>query len=385
MGILSGMKILDFSTLLPGPYATMIFADMGADVLKVESPTSPDLIRGMPAAHHHINRSKRSIALNLKEEESVEIIKKLVKEYDVVIEQFRPGVMKRLGIDYEILKKINPKIIYCSLTGFGQTGPYQNRPGHDNNYLALAGILDHSRRKEEKPTSMGIQIADLAGGSMHSVIGILAAALHRERTGEGQYIDISMTDGSFALNALFGPDYLANGKEPRAEALLLNGGTFYDYYETKDGRYFSVGSIEPQFRKLLCDALQKPGLFELGMSEKQKDQQSFKEEIKKSFLLKDYGEWLEVFNEDFEGCVEPVLTFAEASEHPQLSARKMIVKVPKPDGTTQRQIASPLKFSSTKSVYSHTGSTLGEHTAEVLLALGYTKKQIEKLQEKGVL
>lgn len=379
------MKVLDFSTLLPGPYATMMFADMGADVLKVESSTRPDLIRGMLAAHQHINRSKRSITLNLKEEESVEIIKELVKDYDIIIEQFRPGVMKRLGIDYETLKAVNPRIIYCSLTGFGQTGPYQNRPGHDNNYMALSGVMDYSRRKEEKPTSMGVQIADLAGGSLHSVIGILAAELHRKKTGEGQYIDISMTDATFALNAMFGPDYLANGKEPKAEALLLNGGTFYDYYETKDGRYFSVGSLEPQFRKLLCDALQKPGLFALAISEKQEDQQKFKEEIKESFLSKDYEEWLEVFNEDFEGCVEPVLTFAEASEHPQLSAREMIVEVPKSDGTKQRQIASPFKFSSNNPVYSHTGPGLGEHNVEVLMAQGYTQEQIEKLQAKGVL
>ena len=166
------MKILDFSTLLPGPYATMMFADMGADVLKVESSTRPDLLSGMQATHQHLNRSKSSITLNLKKEESVEIVKSLVCDYDIVIEQFRPGVMERLGLDYESMKKVNSRLIYCSLTGYGQTGPYQNRPGHDNNYLALSGMLDYSRRKGEKPTSMGIQIADLAGGSMHAVIGI---------------------------------------------------------------------------------------------------------------------------------------------------------------------------------------------------------------------
>jgi alpha-methylacyl-CoA racemase len=379
------MKILDFSTLLPGPYATMMFADMCADVLKVESSTRPDLLSGMQATHHHLNRSKSSIAMNLKKEESVEIVKKLVLDYDIVIEQFRPGVMERLGLDYESMKQANPRLIYCSLTGYGQTGPYQNRPGHDNNYLALSGMLDYSRRKGEKPTTMGIQIADIAGGSMHAVIGILAAALHREKTGEGQHIDISMTDASFALNAMFGPDYLVNGVEPKPEELLLNGGTFYDYYETKDGRYFSVGSLEPQFRLLLCEALQKPDLIRFAMSEKRADQHRFKEKIKAAFLEKDFDEWLKVFDDEFEGCVEPVLTFAEACEHPQLRARGMITTVPGLDGGAQKQIATPLKFSSAKPVYTHIGPELGSNTEEILLGQGYTKEQILEFRTNDVL
>ncbi|WP_371812369.1 CaiB/BaiF CoA transferase family protein [Sporosarcina sp. Marseille-Q4063] len=379
------MKVLDFSTLLPGPYATMMFADMGADVLKVESSTRPDLLSGMQATHQHLNRSKSSIALDLKKKESIEVVKKLVLDYDIVIEQFRPGVMERLGLDYESMKQVNPRLIYCSLTGYGQSGPYQNRPGHDNNYLALSGMLDYSRRKDEKPTTMGIQVADIAGGSMHAVVGILAAALHREKTGEGQHVDISMTDASFAMNAMFGPDYLVNGVEPKPEELLLNGGTFYDYYETKDGRYFSVGSLEPQFRMLLCEALQKPDLIGFAMSEKRADQQRFKEEVKATFLEKDFDEWLEVFNDDFEGCVEPVLTFAEACEHPQLKARGMIIEVSDSVGGEQKQIATPLKFSSKKPVYTHIGPQLGEHTEEVLLAHGYTKEQIVELLDNGVL
>src|SRR5699024_10354407 len=152
---------------------------------------------------------------------------------------------------YETLKAINPNLIYCSLTGYGQTGPYQRRPGHDNNYLSIAGVSGYSRRKNAPPTPMGIQIADMAGGSLHSITGILAAVIHRNNTGEGQHVDISMTDSSFAMNAIFGPGYLTNGVEPEPEGNNLNGGTFYDYYETKDGRDFSVGSLEPHFRKRL--------------------------------------------------------------------------------------------------------------------------------------
>ncbi|WP_041074396.1 CaiB/BaiF CoA transferase family protein [Bacillus sp. OxB-1] len=392
MSLLAGLKILDFSTLLPGPYATMMLADLGADVIRIESATRQDLVRSMPpvdgegtsATHGHLNRSKKSMTLNLKLDESKEIIHALLQEYDIIIEQFRPGVMERLGLDYESLRQINPRLIYCSLTGFGQTGPYRNRPGHDNNFLALSGIMDYSRRKEGVPPTMGIQIADVAGGSLHSVIGILAAALHREKTGEGQYVDVSMTDTAFSLNAMYGPGYLVGKVEPKPEELMLNGGIFYDYYETADGRFFAVGSLEPQFLKLFCEALEISDSFEMALSGKVADQQSFKQKVQDIFVSKTYEEWLGIFNEDFEGCVEPVLSFAEATEHPQIQARQMVVEVPKGDGTTQRQIASPIKFSTAQPVYSHIGAGLGEHTESILLARGFTAEQIGEWKEKGV-
>lgn len=204
MGILTGLKILDFSTLLPGPFATMMLADMGADVLKVESPNRVDLTKVLApmdgevsATFGHLQRSKRSLALDLKQEEAREVVYRLVQEYDIVIEQFRPGVMDRLGIGYEQLKQINPNVIYCSITGYGQTGPLRDRAGHDINYLALAGAAGYSSRKNEAPVPAGIQVADLAGGSMPAVIGVLAAVYHRNQTGEGQYIDLSITDAVF--------------------------------------------------------------------------------------------------------------------------------------------------------------------------------------------
>lgn len=390
MRILKGLKILDFSTLLPGPFASMMLADMGAEVLRVEAPSRPDLLRVSPpfdgdqsAVHGYINRSKRSIALDLKKQDSVEIIKRLVKEYDIVLEQFRPGVMERLGLGYEALKEANPRLIYCSLTGFGQTGPLRDRPGHDNNYLAISGVADYSRRKGAGPVPMGIQIADVAGGSFHTVIGILAAALHRETTGEGQFIDVSMTDAAFALNAIYGPGYLACEIEPAPEATLLNGGTFYDYYQTKDGRYFSVGSIEPPFRKLLCEAIGHPEMIEIGLSEQPEDIARFKEIVRKAFLSKTYAEWLDVF-EDLHACVEPVLKFSEACAHPHIQAREMVVEVPKPDGSTQKQIAFPIKFSSGKPLYKSIGSKFGENTVDVLLKLKFSQQQIDEWREKGL-
>jgi alpha-methylacyl-CoA racemase len=290
-----------------------------------------------------------------------------------VIEQFRPGVMTRLGLDYESLKKINPRIIYCSITGYGQTGPFANRAGHDSNYLSVAGVMDYSRRKGERPPVLGVQVADIAGGSLHSVVGILAAVYHREKTGEGQFIDISMTDASFSLNALYGSGYLAHGVEPQPENLTLNGGEFYDYYETKDGRYFSVGSLEPPFRKMLCESLGAVELIEMAFSEKQEDKVKFKEEVATRFITKNFQEWLEIFNDQFDGCVEPVLTFAEATEHPQIKAREMIVEVPNENGTMQKQIAFPIKFSTNPAVYRQTGGQVGEHNEAILREYGYLK------------
>jgi alpha-methylacyl-CoA racemase len=230
---------------------------------------------------------------------------------------------------------------------------------------------------------LGVQLADIAGGSLHTVIGILAAVLYRDRTGLGQAIDISMTDTAFALNALYGSGYLACGVEPEPGRMMLNGGTFYDYYRTKDGRYFSVGSLEPPFRKLLCEGIGRPELFEIGMSENPADVSTFKKALGKAFLTKTYAEWLNVFGE-LDACVEPVLKFSEASEHPQIKGRKMVVEVPKPDGTTQRQIASPFKFSGCQPEYRHIGGKLGVNTEEVLQELGLTDMEVSELKGKGV-
>ena len=363
----------------------MILSDLGAEVLRVESPDLPDFIREIPpieggdsAVHQHLNRSKQSISLNLKKQEAIEIVKALVQDFDIILEQFRPGVMERLGLDYDTLKAVNPKLIYCSLTGYGQTGPYRERPGHDNNYLSIAGIAGYSARKNQSPVPMGVQIADIAGGSLHSVIAILSAVIHREQTGEGQYVDLSMTDASFALNAMFGPGYLSSGVEPQPEETELNGGTFYDYYETKDGRYLSVGSIELPFQQKLCEVLEIP--YKLA---EQKEIHLFKLMIKEKILEKTYAEWLECF-QDGTACVEPVLTFSEAAQHPQIQARNMVVNVPKGDGTTQKQIASPIKSTAYEQAYNYVGGERGADTIEVLKDIGLNTEEINRLIDKNV-
>ncbi|MFJ8065273.1 CaiB/BaiF CoA transferase family protein [Psychrobacillus sp. NPDC096426] len=391
MGILEGLKVLDFSTLLPGPFATMMLADMGAEVVKVEAPDREDLVKYLgpidgevSATFGHLNRSKRSLALDLKQTEAKEIIYQLIHEYDIVVEQFRPGVMDRLGVGYEKLKEINPKIIFCSITGYGQTGPLRNRAGHDINYLSLAGVTSYSYRKGKIPVPAGVQVADIAGGSMPAVIGILAAVYHREKTGKGQQIDISLTDVSFSLNAMYGPGYLAGKEEPESESLLLNGGSFYDYYETKDNRYLSIGSLEAQFQAKLCELIGDPSLIKLSSSERGEDQQAFKKILVKVIKQKTFHEWVSIMEDDFDGCIEPVLSFSEAVNHPQIKARKMVVSVPKKEGGTQKQIAFPIKFSTHQAKYSFTGVKTGYDSEEILKEMGHSKDTIDTLKQKGV-
>ena len=347
---LANLKILDFSTLLPGPYATMMLADMGAEVLRIEAPDRVDLAKVMPpfdgkfsTTFSYLGRGKQTLQLNLKQPESVERVKQLVQDYDIVVEQFRPGVMDRLGIGYEVLKAINPKLIYCAITGYGQTGPYKDRAGHDINYLAISGVASHCGRADSGPPPMGIQIADVAGGSHHAVMGILAAVIKRQETGEGAFIDISMTDAAFALNAMAGAAALAGGQPQKPESGMLNGGTFYDYYQTRDGRWLSVGSLEPQFSSRLCDTLELGELKSYALSQKPEHQQELKAAIKQKIAERSLAEWREVFA-DVDACVEPVLTIEEAAEHPQLKARGMIVDRDRGDGRSQNQLGRPILF-----------------------------------------
>ena len=347
---LANLKILDFSTLLPGPYATMMLADMGAEVLRIEAPDRVDLAKVMPpfdgkfsTTFSYLGRGKQTLQLNLKQPESVERVKQLVQDYDIVVEQFRPGVMDRLGIGYEVLKAINPKLIYCAITGYGQTGPYKDRAGHDINYLAISGVASHCGRADSGPPPMGIQIADVAGGSHHAVMGILAAVIKRQETGEGAFIDISMTDAAFALNAMAGAAALAGGQPQKPESGMLNGGTFYDYYQTRDGRWLSVGSLEPQFSSRLCDTLGLGELKSYALSQKPEHQQELKAAIKQKIAERSLAEWRQVFA-DVDACVEPVLTIEEAAEHPQLKARGMVVERDRGDGQLQRQLGLPLRI-----------------------------------------
>ncbi len=386
-GPLSSLKVLDFSTLLPGPFASMVLADLGADVVRVESPTRGDPVQFLPpqagkvsAAHTTINRSKRSIAVDLKKEEGKEVIKALVKDFDIVLEQFRPGVMDRLGVGYEALKEVKPSLIYCSITGYGQTGPYKDRAGHDINYLAIAGAASYTGRKDQGPTPFSLQVADIAGGSYHSVMGVLAAVIHRQQTGEGQHIDISMTDAAFTMHALTAPGFLAEGGEyePDYETTILNGGHYYDYYPTKDGRYISVGSLEPQFFSQFIAAAELNDIIGNGTMDEQKAK------IRDVFASKTFDEWNDIFGK-LDACVEPVLKLSEAVDHPHTQARELLTEVPDGNGGSFKQIASAFKFSSSQAEYKFAGVPAGTHTNELLEAAGMDENNISDLRSKGVI
>jgi len=387
---LASLKILDFSTLLPGPFASLLLADMGAEVLRIESPTRLDLVRVLPphdhgvsASHAYLNRNKRSLALDLKQPEALELVKQLLTDYDIVLEQFRPGVMERLGLGYEALKAINPKLIYVSITGYGQTGPYKDRAGHDINYLALAGLSSYTGRADSGPLPLGMQVADVAGGSLHGVIGLLAAVISRQQTGQGTHLDVSMTDCAFSLNAMAGAGYLACGEEPGWEEQMLNGGSFYDYYRSRDGRWMSVGSLEPAFMQQLCAALGRPELAAQGLSPKPEQQRALKDALKVEFEKHDFAELCELFA-GIDACVEPVLNLGEAVRHPQLQARELVTQVPRGDGSAQAQIACPLKFSEALPAPRHVGAALGQHTDQVLAELGLSPKRIAELRRAKV-
>ncbi|MCX7817331.1 MAG: CoA transferase [Syntrophales bacterium] len=389
-GPLTGLKILDFTTLLPGPYATMFLADLGADVLRVVAPSRPDLVELLPpkipgtemgAVSAYLGRGKRNLSLNLKDPRGIKIIHQLIMDYDIIVEQFRPGVMAKLGLDYESLKKVNPAIIYCSISGYGQTGPLKERAGHDINYLALSGLMSYSGRKETGPVLTGMQIADIASGSYNAILGILASVIYRMKTGKGQYIDISMTDGVVAFNAMAGAAFLVDGKEPGREGNWLNGGSLYDFYETKDGEYISVGSLEPQFFAAFCRAIGRPDLIQETVVPKNLDK--VKNEIRDIFRSKTRDEWVAIFkNEDC--CVEPVLSLTEAFNSENVKAREMVVDVPLPNGGSVRQLANPIRFSETKQEYKSIAVPSGFHNREVLKELGYTDEEIDEFQKTGL-
>lgn len=389
-GPLKGVKILDFTSLLPGPFATLYLADMGATVLRVTSGTRPDPIETrspfipqtkVSALWAYLGRGKQSINLNLKNPKAVRIVEQLIAEYDVVIEQYRPGVMAKLGLDYESLKKINPAVIYCSLTGYGQTGPLSKRAGHDINYLSLAGLLSYSGKRETGPSLMGMQIADIASGSLNSVIGILAAVIHRKETGEGQYVDISMMDGVMAFNIVSGTSCLVDGQEPVRESERLNGGILYDFYETKDGQYMSLGSLEPQFFKAFCEAIGRPDLIPGGIAPK--NIETVKAEVRAIFKSKTRDEWREVFR-DFDACVEPVLGLSEALNSDQAKARQMVVDLDLPNGAHVRQMANPIKFTKTRKGSASIGVPSGTHTKEIISGLGYSAEEYKMMEKEGI-
>jgi crotonobetainyl-CoA:carnitine CoA-transferase CaiB-like acyl-CoA transferase len=333
---LAGLNILDFSTLLPGPWATAQLQSMGAQVTRIESPTHPDLLRAYPNTFAQLNGEKNTLVLDLKDSTSIATIKQQLRDVDILLEQFRPGVMQRLGLGYDALKAEYPQLIYCSLTGYGQTGPLAMQAGHDINYQALAGLASYNGAAT--PVTTAVQIGDIAGGSYPAMVAILAAVIERQQTGFGQHIDIAMADGALALNTLTAPEVLAGQPNPKARGNLLNGGSFYDYYETADQQWLAVGALEPKFFNALCQALGKPEWVSRFADYSDANQQSLKSDLRALFLQRTLQVWLSVLND--ECCVTPVLNLADALRHPQFVERGMVCV----DDQGKRYLNVPIRF-----------------------------------------
>ncbi len=390
---LEGIKVLDLTRLLPGPYGTMLLADLGAEVIKIEEPErgdyarwNPPQIGGAGSRHLLLNRNKKSMTLNLKASEGRDLLLKMVEQgADVLIEQFRPGVMDRLGVGYKDLEKVNPRIIYCSLTGYGQSGPYRDLAGHDLNYIGLGGILGLTGQKGGAPVIPGIQIADLIGGGLYAVIGVLTALVARQKTGKGQYIDVSMFDGVVSLLPDSAALFFAEGKAPRAGERRLGGGLpQYQVYQTRDGRYLAVGALEEKFWANLCRLIGKPEWAEETPKESEPCTEEIKKEMARIFQTKTQKEWLALLMHE-DTCVTAVQSLDEVFADPHVLNRQMLVETNHPQAGPVRQIGIPLKFSETSGEIRTPAPEIGEHTEEILRHLGRTTEEIEELRKAGII
>ncbi len=400
MMALEGIKVLDFCRNAPGMFATMILADLGADVLMIERPMDETraayerIVAGIDspederrhASFNALQRNKRSIALNLKEPDALQVFRKLAAEADVVVEGFRPGVVDRLGVGYEQVKEINPRAVYCSVSGYGQTGPYAQMAGHDINYISFAGALgligDSPDGKPVIPLNL---IADYAGGGLCGAVGILAALMAREKTGRGQYVDIAMTEGVLYMLCGAIADALSQGYRPTRGGIRLNGGSpYYNVYRTADGKYFSIAAIEPWFWENLCRAIGREDLIPHQRAGEERRVEIAKT-LESIFLTKTRDEWFETLK-DANISVGKVYDLDEALADPQAMARGMVVELEAP-GVPEGKVTQPgipFHLSETPGEVRYPGGVTGQHTAEVLASLGYTSAQIASLQERGV-
>jgi alpha-methylacyl-CoA racemase len=391
---LSDVRVLDLSRLLPGGFCSLLLADLGAEVLKVEDTGMGDYIRWAPpyygeesqqgegtrsALYLALNRGKRSVRLDLKSEAGREALLRLVERYDVVLDGFRPGVLDKLGVGYERLREANPAIVCCAITGYGQDGPYTQRAGHDMNYLGLVGLLGLTGAKDGPPVQSGGQIADIGGGALMAAFGILAALRERERSGEGQLVDVSMADGALSWLALVAGRYFCDGEEPRRGEQQLAGGLLCYYpYEASDG-WVTCGALEPKFWAAFCDGVERPDLIE---SQFEAPGSEAWREVAEVFRGRSRDEW-KAFNDEHDCCIEPVLGVGEALESELVRARGMVSAIEQPGLGTVRQLGVPVKMSRTPGDPTRPAPAFGEHTEQVLREAGYSDDEIAAMIESG--
>ncbi len=385
---LESIRVLDLSRLLPGPYATMLLADLGAEVIKIETPVLGDYMRLIPpfvenpesgeavsAPYLMVNRNKKSVALNFRNARGRELLNRLAREADVLLETFRPGAADRWGIGYAAMREVNPRLVYCSLSGYGQTGPYRDRAGHDLNYIALGGLLDVNGRPDGPPVPPAVQIADLSGG-MLAAISILAAVIGRDRTGAGQYLDVSLFDAALSwTGTIIGGAFAAGIKLERGKMQLNGGMACYNVYETQDGQHITLGAIEPHFWIAFCRAIGR------GDLESRQYEYEAIPEVAGIFKTRSLAEWLKFF-EQVDACIEPVTGFDRVSENPQVKHRGLIEQLSVPGFGPLPQVGSVFVFAQNRVT---PPPRLGEHTREVLSGSGLNEEEIQALEKAGVI
>ncbi|HEY8864372.1 MAG TPA: CaiB/BaiF CoA-transferase family protein [Candidatus Dormibacteraeota bacterium] len=380
---LSGIRVLDLTRLLPGPFCTMLLADMGADVIKIEDPDggdymrwSPPLIDGQSVLFNAVNRNKRSVSVNLKSEPGRDLLLRLVDGADVLVEGNRPGVMKRLGLGWDVVHPRNPRLVMCSITGYGQDGPFAARAGHDLNYMATAGGLGLNGEKSTPPVPLSVQVADIGGGGLQPAVAILGALVAVQRGAEGRWLDVSMTDGAVSWLALALAARGAGEVVGRGDQRLSGRNACYRVYACKDGGFYSVGALEPKFWAALCAAVERPDLVAVQFAEGA-EAEVVHREMEAVFASRTRSEW-EVALAGLEVCCEPVLELDEVASHPQVAARGLIAK-----RKTGVEVRPAVQLHSDWRRLDPPG--LGEHNAEVLAEVGVDAHRLGELKAQGVI
>jgi crotonobetainyl-CoA:carnitine CoA-transferase CaiB-like acyl-CoA transferase len=388
---LEGVRVLDLSRLLPGGFCSLLLADFGAEVLKVEDTGAGDYVRWAPPLYEDaepsaqgalflsLNRNKRSIRINLKEPDGRDVLLRLARDYDVVLESFRPGVLDRLGVGYEALREANPGIVCCAITGYGQDGPYTQRSGHDMNYLGLVGLLGLTGERDGPPIQSAGQIADVGGGALMAAFGILAALRERDRSGEGQLVDVSMADGALSWLAMVAARYFADEVVPQRGDLELAGRLIcYRPYACSDG-WVTLGALEPKFWQAWCRGVGREDLVEKQFEAPGSEAHA---EVERVFLERTRDEW-QAFASEHDCCLEPVLDLDEALDSELVRAREMVVELDQPGTDGVRQLGVPVKLSRTPGGVHSPGPVLGEHTDAVLADAGFSETEVAALKESG--
>ena len=380
---LSGIRVLDLTRLLPGPFCTMLLADMGADVIKIEDPDqgdymrwSPPLLDGQSVLFNAINRNKRSVSLNLKSDAGRDLLLRLIEGADVLVEGNRPGVMKRLGLGWDVVHSRNPRLVMCSITGYGQDGPFAGRAGHDLNYMATAGGLGLNGEKAEPPVPLSVQVADIGGGGMQPAVAILGALVGVQRGAEGRWLDVSMTDGAVSWLALALAALGAGEAVGRGDQRLSGRHACYRVYACKDGGFYSVGALEPKFWAALCIAVERPDLKAVQFAEGTEGENVHRE-MEAVFASRTRSEW-EVALAGLEVCCEPVLELDEVASHPQIAARRLIAS-----RKTGVEVRPAVQLRSDWRRLDPPG--LGEHNVEILAEIGVDARRLDELKAQGVI